>query len=63
MYQKNAKNVLSNPTTALDITANIATAAASRNFENVLLTLPELPTFCNTGKRFYLDKFVGFLTI
>ena len=26
-----AKNVLSNPTRALDITANIATAAATRN--------------------------------
>ena len=31
-----AKNVLSNPTRALDLTANIASAAASRNPKNVL---------------------------
>ena len=31
-----AKNVLNNPTRALDITANLATAAVSKNPENVL---------------------------
>ena len=56
--KKMAKNVLKNPTRALDITANIATAAASRNPKNVMSTLPELITFYNTGKGLYLGKFV-----
>ena len=56
--KKMAKNVLKNPTRALDITANIATAAASRNPKNVMPTLPELITFYNTGKGLYLGKFV-----
>ena len=56
--KKMAKNVLNNPTRALDITANIATAAASRNPKNVLKSLPELITFYNTGKGLYLGKFV-----
>ena len=56
--KKMAKNVLSNPSPALDITANIATAAASRNPQNLTKTLPELITFYNTGKGFYLGKFV-----
>ena len=43
-----AKNALSNPRRALDITANIATAKASRNPKNVMKTLPELIIFYNT---------------
>ena len=43
--KKMAKIVLKNPSRALDITANIASAAASRNPKNVLSTLPELITF------------------
>ena len=53
-----AKNVLSNPGRALDLTAKIATAAASRNSKQALSTLPELITFYNTGKGLYLGKFV-----
>ena len=53
-----AKNVLRNPSRALNITANIATAAASRNPKNVMSTSPELTTFYNTGKGLYLGKFV-----
>ena len=53
-----AKNVLSNPGQALDLTAKIATAAASRNSKQALSTLPELITFYNTGKGLYLGKFV-----
>ena len=53
-----AKNVLSNPGRALDLTAKIATAAASRNSKHALSTLPELITFYNTGKGLYLGKFV-----
>ena len=56
--KKMAKNVLSNPGRALDLTTKIATAAASRNSKQVLSTLPELITFYNTGKGFYLGKFV-----
>ena len=51
-----AKNVLSNPARALDLTAKIDTAAASRNFKQDLSTLPELITFYNTGKVLYLGK-------
>ena len=53
-----AKNVLSNPGRALDLTAKIATAAASRKSKQALSTLPELTTFYNTGKGLYLGKFV-----
>ena len=56
--KKMAKKVLSNPGLALDLTAKIATAAASRNSKQALSTLPELITFYNTGKGLYLGKFV-----
>ena len=52
------KNVLGNPGRALDLTAKIATAAASRNSKQALSTLPQLITFYNTGKGLYLGKFV-----
>ena len=56
--KKMAKNVLSNPGRALDLTAKIATAAASRNSKQALSTVPEVITFYNTGKGLYLGKFV-----
>ena len=56
--KKMAKNVLSNPGRALDLTAKIAKPAASRNSKQALSTLPELITFYNTGKVLYLGKFV-----
>ena len=56
--KKMAKNVLSNPGRALDLTTKIAKAAASRNSKQALSTLPELITFYNTGKGLYLGKFV-----
>ena len=49
-----AKNVLSNPGRALDLTAKITTAAVFKNFKQVLSTLPELITFYDTGKGLYL---------
>ena len=55
---KMSKNVLSNPTGALGLTAKIASAAASRNSRHALSTLPELITIYNTGKCLYLSKFV-----
>ena len=56
--KKMAKNVLSNPTRALDLTAKIASAAASRNSKQALSTLPEWMTFYKTGKGLYSGKFV-----
>ena len=56
--KKMAKNVLSNPGRALDLTTKVATAAASRKSKQALSTLPELITFYNTGKGFYLGKVV-----
>ena len=53
-----AKNLLSNPGRALDLTAKIATAAASRKSKQALSTLPELITFYNTGKGLYPGKLV-----
>ena len=53
-----AKKILKYPNRALDITANIATAAASRNPKSVIKSLPELITFYNTGKGLYLGKLV-----
>ena len=55
--KKMAKNVLTNPGRALDLTAKIATAAASRNSKQALSTLPELITFYHTGKGLYLPRF------
>ena len=55
--KKMAKNVISNPGRALDLTAKIATADSSRNSKQALSTLPELVTFYNTGKGLYLGKF------
>ena len=43
--KKMAKNVLSNPGRALDLTAKIFTAAVSKKPEQALSTLPELITF------------------
>ena len=53
-----SKSVLSNPGRALDLTAKIATAAASQKSKQALSTLQELITFYNTGKGLYLGKFV-----
>ena len=55
--KKLSKNVLKNPGRALDILANIATAAASRSPKNVLSTLPEVITFYHTCKGLYPGKF------
>ena len=59
MFKKRRqKNVLANPSRALDFTANIATAAVSRNPKNVMKTLPDLISFYNTVKGLYFGKFV-----
>ena len=55
---KLAKNVISNPGRALDLTAKIATAAATKSPKAALSTLPEVINFYHTGKGLYLGKFV-----
>ena len=56
--KKLAENVLSNPGRALDLTAKIATAAATKSQKAALSTLPEVINFYHTGKGLYLGKFV-----
>ena len=56
--KKLANNILSNPGRALDLTAKIATAAATKSPKEALSTLPEMINFYHTGKGLYLGKFV-----
>ena len=56
--KKMAKSVLGNPGRALNLTAKIATTAASKKSKQVLSTLPGMITFYNTGKGLYLGKIV-----
>ena len=56
--KKLASNVLKNPGRALEIGANIATAAATKSPKAALSTLPEVINFYHTGKGLYLGKFV-----
>ena len=56
--KKTAKNVLSNPGRALDLTLKINATAVARNSKQALSTLPELITVYNTGKGLYLGDFV-----
>ena len=56
--KKLATNALKNPARFLEIGANIATAAVSKNPKAALSALPELINFYDTGKGFYLGKLV-----
>ena len=56
--KKLATSVLKNLRRALEIGANVATAAASRRPKEALSTLPEVINFYHTGKGFSLGKFV-----
>ena len=53
-----ARNLLSIPGRALDITAKIATTAVSKISKQALSTLPGLITSYNTRKGLYLGIFV-----
>ena len=55
--KKLATNVLKNPGRALEIGANIATAAATKSPKAALSTLPEVINFYHTGKGLYLSRF------
>ena len=59
--KKLATNVLKSPMRALEVTSNIATAAASRSPKAVLSSIPEVINFYHTGKGSYLGKFVYFI--
>ena len=54
---KIAKNVLKNPSRALEITWNIATAAVKKSPKAVLTSLPEVINVYHTGRRLYLGMF------
>ena len=56
--KKLAKNVLSNPGRALDLTTKIATAAATKSPKAALSTLPEVINSYQTGRGIYLGKCV-----
>ena len=59
--KKLATNVLKNPAPALEIGANVATAAASRKPTAALST--EVINFYHTERGLHLGKFVSFYTI
>ena len=56
--KKLATNALKNPSRFLEIGANVATAAVSKNPKAALSALPEVINFYHTGKGLYLGKFV-----
>ena len=56
--KKLASNALKNPSRFLEIVANVATAAVSKNPKGALSALPEVINFYHTGKGLYLGKFV-----
>ena len=55
--KKLASNALKNPSRFLEIGANVATAAASKNPKTALSTLPEVIKFYHEGRGLYLGKF------
>ena len=55
--KKLAKNVINNPGRALELTAKIAKAAATKSPKAALSTLPEVINFYHTGKGLYLPRF------
>ena len=56
--KKLATNALKNPARFLEIVANVATAAASRNPKAALSTVPEVINFYHTGRGLYLPRFI-----
>ena len=51
------KKILNNPARALELAANIGTAAASKNPGMIAATAPDLIKFVHQGKGLYLGKF------
>ena len=50
------KKILNNPGRALEIAANIGTAAASKNPKLIAATAPDIIKFVHQGKGLYLGK-------
>ena len=55
--ENSATNVLKSPGRGLEITSNIATAAATKNPKAVLSSLPAVIIFYHTGKGLYRPRF------
>ena len=55
--KKIATSVIKNPARALEIVANIATAAATRSPEGALSTLHEVLNFYHNGRGLHLPRF------
>ena len=51
------KKILNNPGRALEIAANIGTAAATKNPKLIAATAPDVIRFVHKGKGLYLGKF------
>ena len=51
------KKILNNPGRALELAANIGTAAASKNPRMIAATAPDIIKFVHQGKGLYLGKF------
>ena len=54
--KNNGKKILNNPGLALEIAANIGTAAASKNPKLIAATAPDIINFVHQGKGLYLGK-------
>ena len=50
------KKILNNPGRALELAANIGTAAASKNSKLIAATAPDIIKFVHQGKGLYLGK-------
>ena len=50
------KKILNNPGRALELAANIGTAAASKNPKRIAATAPDIIKFVHQGKGLYLGK-------
>ena len=50
------KKILNNPGRALELAANIGTAAASKNTRMIAATAPDIIKFVHQGKGLYLGK-------
>ena len=61
--KKLATNELKNPAGALEISANVGTAAAGTNPKAALSILPEVIKFYHEGRGLYLGKLICFFTI
>ena len=59
--KKLATNLFKNPGRALEITSNIASAAATESPKAALSSLPEMINFYHIGKGLYLRKFAKFI--